>query len=316
VATDLQLNVPVVIEPRPSVSNVPQYHADAITDRPQRPDYGKTDPTASLQRTRTLSAVAIGALLFVVAVAAGSVALYSHSNKVYFPHVTVIARDHYEPSKEYLSNVAAGVKNNYHQSREYLSHVAAEAKDFVDTQLQNIKGANRIPKIAAEDASKETAAIDRSAVGKEGNFPAQKAAEFAANFDSRRHVQSSTQTPAQIEQPGEPLIHRPEKPRSQRSEPQRYSLKEKTTELGSVKGAKKDARFFRGHFEVVKDSVVFEKPTMEAAIIATLPPRTWVRVEERVGNYIRVLSLNDPWIRGYVHTDDASFEYIGFAQSD
>jgi hypothetical protein len=26
--------------------------------------------------------------------------------------------------------------------------------------------------------------------------------------------------------------------------------------------------------------------------------------------------LNDPWVRGYVRTEDASFEYIGFVQSD
>ena len=318
VASDLQLNVPVVIEPLPLSSNVPQYQGNVITDPPQRLEHGKTDPTASLHRTRMLSAVAIGVLLFVVAIAAGSVALYSQSNRVYFPHVTVIARDHYGPSKDYLSNVTAGVKNNYEQSREYLSHVAAEAKEFVDTQLQNIKRANRTPKIATEDAPKEVPATDRSPAGKEVRSAAQKATEFAANFEASRDVQTPTQTPAQIGQPGarEPLIHRPERPRSQRSEPQRYSLKEKTTAVGSVKSAKKDARFVRGHFEVVRDSVVFERPSMEAAIVATLPPRTWVRVEERVGNYLRVLSLNDPWVRGYVHTEDASFEYIGFAQSD
>jgi hypothetical protein len=265
-----------------------------------------------------LSAVAIGILLLVVAVAAGSVALYSQSNRVYFPHVTVIARDHSGPSKDYLSNVTAGVKNNYEQSREYLSHVAAEAKEFVDAQLQNIKRTNRGPKIAAEGAPKEAPATDRGPAGKEERSAPQKAAEFVANFDSRRDVQTSPQPPAQIEQPGatEPLIHRPERSRSQRSEPQRSSLKEKTTELGSVKGARKEARFFRGHFEVVRDSVVFERPTTEAAIIATLSPRTWVRVEERVGNYLRVLSLNDPWLRGYVRMEDASFEYIGFVQSD
>jgi hypothetical protein len=318
VSADLQLNVPVVIEPLASGSDVAQYHGHAIPNPPQRPDYGKTNPTGSLHRTRMLSAVAIGVLLLVVAVAAGSVALYSQSNRVYFPHVTVIARDHSGPSNDYLSNVTAGVKNNYEQSREYLSHVAAEAKEFVDAQLQNIKRANRLPKIAAEGAPKEAPATDRGPVGKEERSAPQKAAEFVANFDSRREVQTSTQPPAQIEQPGatEPLIHRPERSMSQRSELQRSSLKEKTTELGSVKGTRKEARFFRGHFEVVRDSVVFERPTTEAAIIATLSPRTWVRVEERVGNYLRVLSLNDPWVRGYVRTEDASFEYIGFVQSD
>jgi general secretion pathway protein A len=352
VATDLQLNVPIVIEPPPLPSNVPQQQNDAITRAVQRLEHHKREPAASLHRPKILSAVAI-VLLFVVAVAAGSVALYPHLNSVYSPHVTVIARDHYAPTRDYLSNVTAGVKNNYEQSREYLAHVAAEAKEFVDTQLQNIKHANRIadvatkdaPKetpaadrapnfvdtqlqnikhanriadVATKDAPKETPAADRAPAGNGGRSAAQKAAEFAANFEARRDVRTPTQTPAQMEKPGatEPLIHRPEKPRSQRSEPQRYSLKEKTTEFGSVKAAKKDARFVRGHFEVVRDVVVFERPTMEAAIIATLPPRTWVRVEERVGNYLRVLSLNDPWVRGYVHTEDASFEYIGFAQTD
>lgn len=317
VATDLQLNVPIVIEPPPLPSNVPQQQDDAITRAGQRLEHHKREPADSLHRPKILSAVAI-VLLFVVAVAAGSVALYSHLNSVYSPHVTVIARDHYAPTRDYLSNVTAGVKDNYEQSREYLAHVAAEAKEFLDTQLQNIKHANRIPDIATKDAPKKTPAADPLPAGNGGRSAAQKAAEFASNFEARRDVRTPTQTPAQMEKPGatEPLIHRPEKPRSQRSEPQRYSLKEKTTELGSVKAAKKDARFVRGHFEVVRAAVVFERPSMEAAIIATLPPRTWVRVEERVGNYLRVLSLNDPWVRGYVHTEDASFEYIGFAQTD
>lgn len=313
VAADLQLNAPPPVEQRPTSSVRPKSR-DAIPHPENQPlQYAKTESAAALYRTRILSAAAIGVLLLVVAVAAGSVALYSQSNKRYFPHALVTAQGDYEPSKSYLSHVTAGVKNNYQQSREYLSHVAAEAREFVDTHLDNIKRTNRTPKIATQSTIKETGAAEGEATGKEPHSALRKAPELAAKSHYSTDAQPSSGT--QGEQPGatEALIHKPDRSKPQRSESQRYSLKENTVEGGSLKGPKKDARLFRGHFEVIRDSVVFEKPTMEAAIIATLSPRTWVRVEERVGNYLRVLSLNDPWVRGYVHMEDAAFEYIGFA---
>jgi hypothetical protein len=92
----------------------------------------------------------------------------------------------------------------------------------------------------------------------------------------------------------------------------RYWPHDKPAEVTSQNSPNKDQRFFRRHFEVVKNSIAFEKPTRESAIIATFRPGTWVRVEEKVGNYLQVRSLNNPWILGYVHSEDAFFEYIGF----
>jgi hypothetical protein len=107
-------------------------------------------------------------------------------------------------------------------------------------------------------------------------------------------------------------IHKPDRPRPRRSEMPRYWPHDKPAEVAPQNSPNKDQRFFRRHFEVVRNSIAFEKPTRESAIIATFRPGTWVRVEEKVGNYLQVRSLNDPWILGYVHSEDAFFEYIGF----
>ncbi len=107
-------------------------------------------------------------------------------------------------------------------------------------------------------------------------------------------------------------IHKPDRSRPRRSEMPRYWPHDKPAEVTPQNSPSKDQPFFRRNFEVVRNSIAFEKPTRESAIIATFRPGTWVRVEEKVGNYLHVRSLNDPWILGYVHSEDAFFEYIGF----
>ena len=72
---------------------------------------------------------------------------------------------------------------------------------------------------------------------------------------------------------------------------------------------KRESQSFMGTFEVVQDSFLRDKPQSDAAI-TILPPGTQVRVESRDGDYLRVRSLNDPELRGYVHREDAFFERI------
>jgi hypothetical protein len=72
---------------------------------------------------------------------------------------------------------------------------------------------------------------------------------------------------------------------------------------------KRDRPSFVGNFEVVQDSFLRDKPE-SAATTTILPPGTRVRVESKLGNYLRVRSLDDPELRGYVHREDAFFERI------
>jgi general secretion pathway protein A len=336
VASDLQLKLPPQVATQATNLDRPQNRDNARTDSQKPPAFGRKQRGAPI--SRTLVAQTAGILLFLLALAGGSVALYYQPSKENLADI-----------KENLSDIIVTAQNRYQPSKNYLSHVAGEAREFLDTQWETLKHANPIPKIAKKVADNPNATPQgQVAANKTGRSAPGKAQDLqAANAGHRNDVQGapaqgrSTQdsgddivapamrnkpaeprgtksSPTQVEQAAatEPAIHKPDRPRAQRPEPQKYSLNEKTTELGSLKGAKNNPRSFRGHFEVVKNSVVFEKPTTEGAIVATLPPRTWVRVEERVGNYLRVLSLNDPWIRGYVRAEDASLEYIGFVQSE
>jgi general secretion pathway protein A len=62
-----------------------------------------------------------------------------------------------------------------------------------------------------------------------------------------------------------------------------------------------------GTFEVVRSSLLRDTPRSDAEIIATLQPPMRVKVVSAVGSYLRVQSLDDAAIRGYVHREDAFF---------
>jgi len=68
------------------------------------------------------------------------------------------------------------------------------------------------------------------------------------------------------------------------------------------------ARDYLGNFEVVDDSFVRDNPQPNATVIATLRPGTQVRVESKTGEYLRIRSLHDPEVIGYVHKEDAFFQ--------
>jgi hypothetical protein len=72
---------------------------------------------------------------------------------------------------------------------------------------------------------------------------------------------------------------------------------------------KKEQPSFLGNFEVVQDSFLRDKPQSDATVTA-LPAGTRIRVESKSGDYLRVRSLNDPALRGYVHREDAFFERV------
>jgi type II secretory pathway predicted ATPase ExeA len=72
----------------------------------------------------------------------------------------------------------------------------------------------------------------------------------------------------------------------------------------------REQQFFQGLFEVTADSLVFDEPRMESALLKTLRPGSQVRVEQKHGNFLLVRSLKDPEMSGYVHFDHAYFRRI------
>jgi hypothetical protein len=65
---------------------------------------------------------------------------------------------------------------------------------------------------------------------------------------------------------------------------------------------------YLGSFEVVGNSFVRDRPAANASIITTLRRGTQVMVESKTGDYLRIRSLNDARVTGYVHQEDAFFQ--------
>jgi hypothetical protein len=74
--------------------------------------------------------------------------------------------------------------------------------------------------------------------------------------------------------------------------------------------ADREQRFFQGLFEVTADSLMFDQPGMESALLKTLRPGSQVRVEQKLGNFLLVRSTKDPTISGYVPLEDAYLKRI------
>ena len=74
--------------------------------------------------------------------------------------------------------------------------------------------------------------------------------------------------------------------------------------------ADREQRFFQGLFEVTADSLVFDQPRKESALLKTLRPGSQVRVEQKLGNFLLVRSMKDPALSGYVPLEDAYFKRI------
>jgi hypothetical protein len=94
----------------------------------------------------------------------------------------------------------------------------------------------------------------------------------------------------------EPVTSKAEQPRFEHGQIER---KEKESSLGT--------------FEIARPSFVRSTPRSDAEIIATLQPRTQVRVVSTTGNYFRVQFADGGTIHGYVHREDAFLERKGEA---
>ena len=90
--------------------------------------------------------------------------------------------------------------------------------------------------------------------------------------------------------------------------PQLSSTNLEPVPADSRESTAKKARDYLGNFEVVDDSFVRDNPQPNATVIATLRPGTQVRVESKTGEYLRIRSLHDPEVIGYVHEEDAFFQ--------
>lgn len=265
---------------------------------------------------------------------------YSEQSKSYLSDLIVRTKEYSPQGTNYLSDLAAtmgayfqGIRNSvsdaavkigdyFQQSTDYLSGLAVKAKQSATTREENLEQVNLIPETSQDSrANTGLAGFD----GREPNDHPTPAAERPA-FITERSKEAELKNAAPV--PDSKNIGEPHTPKTPATEIDRRATGSETSdhpktqpvepEMGSVKSEPSQLEItpkreqqpsFLGNFEVVQNSFLRDKPESDAAI-TTLPPGTRVRVESKNGDYLRVRSLNNPELRGYVHREDAFFERI------
>ena len=224
----------------------------------------------------------------------------------------------FQKIKDSASDSAVKIGDYYQQSRNYLSPLAMRAKDSIAMQWEKLKQINLVPQIS-QDSRPDTGSAIR---GLEPNDHPASASEKAAlmtepskqpELDKDAEPVPKSKKIAEPQTPKAPVIGVDEKGAASETrdhaKTQRVESQIKPPQLNRQIAPKREQASFLGNFEVIQDSFLRDKPGSDAAI-TTLPPGTQVRVEGKNGDYLRVRSLNDPEIRGYVHREDAFFERI------
>jgi Bacterial SH3 domain len=75
-------------------------------------------------------------------------------------------------------------------------------------------------------------------------------------------------------------------------------------------GSSREPASSRARFEVIGNSFVREKPDAKSDVIATLRPGTRIQLVGRSGEYLKIRSMESEGVRGYVHKEDAFFDWL------
>ena len=246
---------------------------------------------------------------------------YSPQATNYLYHLAAAMGVQFHKISDSVADRAVKIGDYLQQSRNNLSGLAVRAKNSAAMQWGNLKKINLIPQIS-QDSRPETGVRGL----KPNNHPAlatenaalmtEPSKERALNKDAAPVPESKTIT--EPETPKARAIGADEEgaasetrdhPKTQRVESQIDAPKNEPPQLNRQIASNRQQASFLGNFEVVQDSFLRDKPESNAAI-TTLPPGTRVRVEGKNGDYLRVRSLDDPTLRGYVHREDVFFDRI------
>ena len=205
--------------------------------------------------------------------------------------------------EDYFRNYLSPSKRDYFsEGMDYFSRLATNAKDSLATQWKNLKQVNLK---TSGDKSANTGLAESRGLNPNDHPvpPAEDTPESETIAEARTpEIPALADGAAAENETSDP-------PKTQVVEPQIQGLKSELSQLNSQITPKGKEPAFLGNFQVVQDSFLRDKPESDATI-TTLPPGTRVRVESKNGDYLRVRSLSDPGLRGYVHREDAFFERI------
>ncbi|MEX0802130.1 MAG: AAA family ATPase, partial [Candidatus Binatia bacterium] len=135
--------------------------------------------------------------------------------------------------------------------------------------------------------------------------PSPTRAQPAEPSSGKSHT-TSVQKPTSAQ----PIVNKPDATQPQTTKPPAYWPNDKPARREPRK-TDQQQYFYQGTFEVTADSLLFDQPQRESALLKTLRPGIQVQVEKKIGNFLIVRSVQDPAVQGYVHLEDAFFKRIG-----
>src|SRR5262245_16403231 len=330
-------------------NEIPDDHPETQeTQREQFGDFSIEERPRKLYPKRRAKRLRIGTLLGLLIISIGA-ALYAQQNpevvtdivmkaedystqgKIYASQLAETMDPHFQRSRDFVTDATANIRNyfqqsknylaermqdNFPQTKEYLSSLAVKAEDLIIAQWENLKAVNLIP--TSEDkrtsqpendflenhprpATDETGLLDEHLNPLELN-------EKAAQIPDANTVPE----PQPLKTPATPMKEEtgPAEPPEKQSVERRTKAPEKDpAQISRDVAPKREQPALVGNFEVVQESFLRDKPESNSAV-TILPPGTQVRVEGKEGDYLRVRSLTDPGLRGYMHREDAFFERI------
>jgi general secretion pathway protein A len=256
---------------------------------------------------------------------------YSTQGKIYASQLAETMDPHFQRTRDSVFDATANIGSYFQQSRnylvermqdhfpqtkDYLSGLAVKTESFIIAQWENLKAVNLIP-----------TSEDRRTSQPESDFlenHSAPAADEMGLLDERLNPLELNENAAQIpdaktipegqppKTPPTPMKEetRPvEPPEKQSIEPRAAAPEKDPAQISREIAPKREQPAFLGNFEVVQESFLRDKPESNSAV-TILPPGTRVRVEGKEGDYLRVRSLSDPGLRGYMHREDAFFERV------
>jgi general secretion pathway protein A len=256
---------------------------------------------------------------------------YSTQGKIYASQLAETMDPHLQRTRDSVFDATANIENYFQQSRnylaekmqdhfpqtkDYLSSLAVKAQDWIIVQWENLKAANLIP-----------TSQDKRTSQPESDFPetySAPAADETRLLEERLNRLELEENAAQIpdantvpepqplKTPATPMKEETgpaEPPEKQSVEPRTGAPERDPAQISRDVAPKREQPALVGNFEVVQESFLRDKPESNSTV-TILPPGTRVRVEGKEGDYLRVRSLSDPGLRGYMHREDAFFERV------
>jgi type II secretory pathway predicted ATPase ExeA len=294
VARDLQLGLARPIEPRHPVNHkMPDNPVKSRIEKERLTDFenvlvgAKKEHRPELQRQRSLTGLGVGVLLG--AVFLGGIAVsYSQQSKIYLSDLATSWGDFSRESNDYLSDWTVKVKDFFERTEEDIADAAAKAEDLSQSLFGHPAPVAEKPPLISQELKEP----------KQDN----KVPLPAAKTPAETQIAKNTEPP--------PTESRAISDSSKAQPAESQQLASLKPEPAPLERPNEGQPPYLGKFEVVEKSLVRDTPESDAEIITTLKPGTWVRVESKTGKYLRVRSLNDPGVHGYVHEEDAFFKLV------